>query len=203
MTGPLRALVTRWFSFLHGEVTAGDALAAEAVQRTLDERFARCRRIAVGVSVVDPADPAVRRFDEVLPRDAPGRPAAAVDLSLSVAASGTLPLVGVVLTGGGTVSAADRAEVAARGEYAHGGVVGADRLRGAVKGAVVHDDDRWPFGEAGQPVEGVGQAVPPVAGDDHDADPGCGPRRHERAFGRPVAERAARRASAVVERPSR
>ncbi|WP_199812503.1 polysaccharide pyruvyl transferase family protein [Streptomyces sp. NRRL S-337] len=156
MTGPLRALVTGWFSFLHGEATAGDALAAEAVQRTLDgagvpydtawspvfrpdalhladadparythllfvcgpvhsrrppdgaesplaalhERFARCRRIAVGVSVVDPADPAVRRFDEVLPRDAPGRPAAAVDLSLSVAAPGTLPLVGVVLTGG-------------------------------------------------------------------------------------------------------
>ncbi|MFD8545470.1 polysaccharide pyruvyl transferase family protein [Streptomyces sp. NPDC059649] len=156
MTGPPRALVTGWFSFLHGEVTAGDALAAEAVQHALagagvphdtawspafrpdalhladadparythllfvcgpvhsrrppdgaesplmalHDRFARCRRIAVGVSVPDPADPTVRRFDEVLPRDAPGRPAAAADLSLSVPAPGGLPLVGVVLTGG-------------------------------------------------------------------------------------------------------
>jgi hypothetical protein len=117
---PVTALVVGWFSFLHGEATAGDVLSMEAVQaclasaaipydvawsavmcpdgglrlddvlpgrythlvfvcgpahgppiRELHERFARCRRIAVGVSVVDPSDPSVTGFHEVLPRDTP------------------------------------------------------------------------------------------------------------------------------------
>lgn len=158
MTGgrPPRVLLTGWFSFLHGEVTAGDMLAAEAVQAALDgagvaydtawspafrpgalhldgadparytdlvfacgpvhsrpppdggpspllalhDRFAGCRRVAVGVSVPDPDDPAVTRFDDVLPRDAAGQPAGARDLSLRAPAASGLPLVGVVLTGG-------------------------------------------------------------------------------------------------------
>ncbi|WP_428815149.1 polysaccharide pyruvyl transferase family protein [Streptomyces albus subsp. chlorinus] len=37
----------------------------------LHERFAHCRRLAVGVSVIDPASPAVRGFDEVIARDGP------------------------------------------------------------------------------------------------------------------------------------
>ncbi len=36
------------------------------------QRFASCRRLAVGVSVVDDADPALAAWDRVLPRDAPG-----------------------------------------------------------------------------------------------------------------------------------
>lgn len=38
----------------------------------LHRRFAGCRRVAVGVSVIDPDDPAVTGFDAVLPRDGPG-----------------------------------------------------------------------------------------------------------------------------------
>ncbi|MEU7261155.1 polysaccharide pyruvyl transferase family protein [Streptomyces rimosus] len=151
-----RTLLTGWFSFLHGEVTAGDMLAAEAVQSALHgagiaydtawspvfrpdalhlddadpaaftdvvfacgpvhswptpdggpspllalhDRFAGCRRVAVGVSVPDPDDPAVTRFDEVLARDLAGRRAGAQDLSLRAPAPGDVPLVGVVLTGG-------------------------------------------------------------------------------------------------------
>ncbi len=40
--------------------------------RWLHERYASCRRIAIGVSVVDPDDPAVRGFDTVLARDGAG-----------------------------------------------------------------------------------------------------------------------------------
>ncbi|WP_206503531.1 polysaccharide pyruvyl transferase family protein [Streptomyces chrestomyceticus] len=158
MTGgrPSRVLLTGWFSFVHGEVTAGDMLAAEAVQGALDgagfaydtawspvfrpgalhldgadparysdlvfacgpvhsrpppdggpspllalhDRFAGCRRVAVGVSVPDPDDPAVTRFDDVLPRDTAGQAAGARDLSLRAPAASALPLVGVILTGG-------------------------------------------------------------------------------------------------------
>jgi hypothetical protein len=117
-----RVLVTGWPSFLHGEATAGDVLAMQAVatqlgtagvpyemawspvfrpgQLTLEdadpacfshlvfacgplsgppvealhERFAGCRRVAVGVSVIDPADPAVAGFHVILARDSPGEP---------------------------------------------------------------------------------------------------------------------------------
>lgn len=118
----MRVLLTGWFSFLHGEVTAGDALALDAVAtalsragvpydeawspvfrpgalslgdaepgcythvvfvcgpihgeqvRGLHERYARCRRIAVGVSVIDSGDPAVTGFHRVLARDGLGAP---------------------------------------------------------------------------------------------------------------------------------
>ncbi|GAA0445378.1 polysaccharide pyruvyl transferase family protein [Streptomyces sp. NPDC046215] len=151
--GP-RVLLTGWFSFLHGEVTAGDMLAAQAVQNTLRRacvahdtawspvfaphalhledadpdrythlvftcgplhshpapdgssplldlhtRFARCRRIAVGVSVPDPADPAATLFDDLLHRDTAGRPPT-VDLSLHAPPPAGRPLVGVILTHG-------------------------------------------------------------------------------------------------------
>lgn len=116
----MRVLITGWPSFLHGEATAGDVLAMQAVHEALTsagvpcqaawspvfrpggpslddadpvrfthlvfacgpahgeqiqrlhERFARCRRIAVGVSVIDPADPAVLGFHAVLARDGGG-----------------------------------------------------------------------------------------------------------------------------------
>ena len=81
------------------------------------ERFAGCVRIAVGVSVVDAADPAVTGWDAVLPRDAPGR-APVLDLAAGPAsqgpasqgpasrgpsqglAPGVLPLIGVYLAPG-------------------------------------------------------------------------------------------------------
>ncbi|MEU2514656.1 polysaccharide pyruvyl transferase family protein [Streptomyces syringium] len=149
-----RVLLTGWFSFLHGEVTAGDMLAAQAVQHTLHRagiahdtawsphfapralhlttadpahythlvfacgplhshpapdgtsplldlhtRFARCHRIAVGVSVPDPTDPAATGFDALLPRDTTGA-APATDLSLHAPAPARPPLLGVILTHG-------------------------------------------------------------------------------------------------------
>ncbi|MCW2890057.1 MAG: hypothetical protein QOE54_182 [Streptosporangiaceae bacterium] len=142
----MRVLLTGWFSFLHGEITAGDALALEAVRGALDEtrirydvawspvfrpagpslddavpehythlvfvcgpvhgpqirdlhvRYANCRRIAVGVSIIDPADPSVTGFDLVLARDGdtgpPQRDLAAVPETPPV------PVVGVVLSAG-------------------------------------------------------------------------------------------------------
>jgi hypothetical protein len=66
--------------------------------RELHERFAACRRIAVGVSVIDPRDPAVTGFDLVLARDAPGT-APRHDLS-ALPAFTPVPVVGVVLAPG-------------------------------------------------------------------------------------------------------
>jgi Polysaccharide pyruvyl transferase len=63
--------------------------------RRLHERYATCHRIAVGVSVIDPCDPAVTGFHMVLPRDAPGT-AARRDLS-ALPAFKQLPVAGVVL----------------------------------------------------------------------------------------------------------
>jgi hypothetical protein len=148
-------LVTGWFSFLHGEATAGDVLAGEAVAAALDRagisydiawspgfhpgrlhleradpddyrtvifacgplhsrvpepgvpspllelhaRYARCRRIAVGVSVLDSSDPAVTGFDLVLPRDSAAS-APVPDLALAAPEPAPVPVVGVVLTTG-------------------------------------------------------------------------------------------------------
>ena len=136
-------LVTGWPSFLHGEATAGDVLAMEAVVqalgsahvfceaawspvlrpgeltlegadpgrythvvfacgplhgRQLEElhgRYAQCRRIAVGVLIIDPADPAARGFHVVLPRDGDGA-AAHRDLAAQVCVP-RLPVVGVIM----------------------------------------------------------------------------------------------------------
>jgi hypothetical protein len=65
--------------------------------RQLHERFARCHRIAVGVSVLDPTDPAVTGFHRVLPRD--DGTAAAPDLSLTTETK-PVPVVGVVFAPG-------------------------------------------------------------------------------------------------------
>ncbi|NYI04113.1 polysaccharide pyruvyl transferase family protein [Allostreptomyces psammosilenae] len=116
---PDRTLLVGWFSFLHGEATAGDVLALGAVRAALERagapydvawspgfrpgrlclddvrpqdygtlvfvcgpvhgpqvaglhgRFADCRRLAVGVSVIDHDDPAAAGFHRVWARDAP------------------------------------------------------------------------------------------------------------------------------------
>jgi len=145
---PRRALLVGWFSFLHGEATAGDLLAWQAVRDELDrtglahdtawspsfrpaglsldearpadyshlifvcgpvhgpqiaelhERFANCRRIAVGVSVLNPDDPAAAGFDAIIARDAPDA-APTLDLSAAPAAvADSMPVVGVALTHG-------------------------------------------------------------------------------------------------------
>ncbi|MEV6641566.1 polysaccharide pyruvyl transferase family protein [Amycolatopsis sp. NPDC051371] len=62
--------------------------------RALHERYAACRRIAIGVSVPDPGDPAVTGFHRVFPRDGGGT--AEPDLSLAAAVS-RVPVLGVVL----------------------------------------------------------------------------------------------------------
>lgn len=136
-----------WFSFVHGEATAGDVLSMESVRPVLDgagypydvawspvmcppgglrleeanparythllfvcgpahgwqvrelhDRFAHCRRLAVGVSIVDAADPAVTGFHGVLPRDGPDiRPSR--DLAAGLGTR-TVPVVGVFLAHG-------------------------------------------------------------------------------------------------------
>ncbi|GAB2999189.1 polysaccharide pyruvyl transferase family protein [Streptomyces pseudoechinosporeus] len=65
----------------------------------LHQEFRTCRRIAVGVSVVDPDDPAVTGFHLVLPRDAPGTDPVP-DLSVSAPAGRPTPVIGVILTYG-------------------------------------------------------------------------------------------------------
>lgn len=140
----MRVLVTGWFSFVHGEVTAGDALALHAVAaalsragvpydeawspvfrpeamsledadparythlvfvcgpihgdqvRGLHERYAGCHRIAVGVSVIDAADPATTGFHRVLARDGLGEPGR----DLAGLPEGSPPVAGVVLARG-------------------------------------------------------------------------------------------------------
>ncbi|MGW3994253.1 polysaccharide pyruvyl transferase family protein [Amycolatopsis sp. NPDC004772] len=62
--------------------------------RSLHERYAACRRIAVGVSVPDAEDPAVTGFHRVLPRD--DGVTTELDLSLGAPVSPT-PVLGVIL----------------------------------------------------------------------------------------------------------
>jgi hypothetical protein len=64
----------------------------------LHRTFAHCRRIAVGVSVIDPDDPAVTGFDTVLARDRAGAPPRP-DLSADVGVH-PVPVVGVILAPG-------------------------------------------------------------------------------------------------------
>ncbi|MCC2266557.1 polysaccharide pyruvyl transferase family protein [Streptomyces sp. CT1-17] len=65
----------------------------------LHRRFAHCVRIAVGVSVVDPASPAVTGFDRVLARDGAGA-GPGLDLAARAPRLPGVPVVGVVLTHG-------------------------------------------------------------------------------------------------------
>lgn len=68
----------------------------------LHERFAHCTRIAVGVSVLDPADPAVAGFHQVIARDrpqSPPRPDLAT-VAPMVSADRLPPVLGIFLTGG-------------------------------------------------------------------------------------------------------
>ncbi|MEX5298479.1 polysaccharide pyruvyl transferase family protein [Kocuria sp. CPCC 205292] len=143
----MRTLVVGWSSVLHGEATAGDVLAMDAVADALGtagvphdvawsavmcppgglrlddadpadythllfvcgpatgrsiaglhERFAHCRRIAVGVSVLDPRDPVTAGFHRVIARDRPGA-GARRDLAAR-AVPGLVPVLGVYLTSG-------------------------------------------------------------------------------------------------------
>jgi hypothetical protein len=150
---PGRVLVTGWPSFLHGEATAGDVLAMEAVRDeitragvacdlawspvlrpgalaleeadparythlvfacgplqgqdilALHRRFSQCRRVAVGVSVLGPGDPAAAGFHVILPRDGYGTPPMG-DLSIETGqqagqepAPETVPVAGVIYVG--------------------------------------------------------------------------------------------------------
>lgn len=142
-----RVLVTGWFSFRDGEVTAGDALAQRAVSAALDRlgiahdtawspvfapgaltleaahptdyeqllfvcgpvhgerftelhrRYASCRRVAVGVSLVASDGAAARGFHRVMARD--GREHGPLpDLAAAAPARSATPVAGVALTYG-------------------------------------------------------------------------------------------------------
>jgi hypothetical protein len=66
----------------------------------LHERFPAARRVAVGVSVPDPHDPAATGFHRVVARDIDGCVAATPDLCWSAPEPAPLPVVGVVLAPG-------------------------------------------------------------------------------------------------------
>lgn len=96
--------------FRHGALTLADADPSRYTDlvfacgpahgeqiRWLHRRFAGCRRIAVGVSVLDTADPAVTGFHHVFPRDAGAT--TTVDLSATMPTTPT-PVVGVVFAPG-------------------------------------------------------------------------------------------------------
>ncbi len=63
----------------------------------LHERFAGCRRVAIGVSVIDPADPAAAGFHAILARDSPGEPPT-IDLA-AVPRPPLKPVAGVIQVG--------------------------------------------------------------------------------------------------------
>ncbi|HEY0937168.1 MAG TPA: polysaccharide pyruvyl transferase family protein [Trebonia sp.] len=63
----------------------------------LHQRFAACRRVAVGVSVIDPADPAAAGFHAILARDSPGAPPTG-DLAVTPQPS-RLPVAAVIHVG--------------------------------------------------------------------------------------------------------
>ncbi|MER6063248.1 polysaccharide pyruvyl transferase family protein [Streptomyces sp. NPDC001792] len=65
----------------------------------LHARFRACRRLAAGVSVVDPADPAATGFHEIIARDGTAAPARR-DLAATAAAGPLPPVAGVVLSHG-------------------------------------------------------------------------------------------------------
>jgi len=145
----VRVLLTGWFSFRQGEVTAGDVLALESVSSALDAaglgydtawsevfrpgglrldealpqryshlifvcgpvhgqqvaglhgRLPGSRRIAIGVTVIDPADPAVTGFDLVLVRDhGPSTPVRDLATAAVASARPVVPVTGVILTCG-------------------------------------------------------------------------------------------------------
>jgi hypothetical protein len=81
--------------YTHVVFTCGPAHGRQVLD--LHHRYACCRRIAVGVSVLDPEDASVRGFHRVLARDDGTR--SYPDLSL-VEPTATTPVVGVILAPG-------------------------------------------------------------------------------------------------------
>jgi hypothetical protein len=63
----------------------------------LHQRFAACRRIAIGVSVIDPVDPAAAGFHVILARDCPAAPPSG-DLA-TVPRPSLMPVAGVIYVG--------------------------------------------------------------------------------------------------------
>jgi hypothetical protein len=197
--GPVRALIAGWFSFVDGEATAGDVLAAAAVEQALTEnglahdtawspvfrpdalhldaaaperyshlvfacgplhaippdtgrpspllelhrRYRRLRRIAVGVSVPDPADPAVRGFHCVLPRDGPSVPVPSLDLAAAAPPPAAVPVVGVILTEGQREYGGRRRH-AAVGRALTGWLRNLDAARLRLDTRLAHQEVGWP-----------------------------------------------------------
>ena len=107
----------------------------------LHDRYRGCYRIAVGVSVIDPADPAVTGFHQVLPRDAPGTPGR-LDLAAAVPVP-AVPVAAVIL-------ASAQPEYAAQGRHVPlteelgGWLATLDCARVAVDTRLAHGDWRSP-----------------------------------------------------------
>ncbi|HEX3390663.1 MAG TPA: polysaccharide pyruvyl transferase family protein [Streptosporangiaceae bacterium] len=107
----------------------------------LHERYRSCHRIAVGVSVIDPADPAVAGFHHVFPRDAPGM-TGRLDLAGAVPVP-AVPVAAVIL-------AAAQPEYADRGRHSQltteigGWLATIDCARVPVDTRLAHGDWRSP-----------------------------------------------------------
>ena len=74
----------------------------------LHRRFAACRRVAIGVSVIDPADPAAAGFHVILARDSPGAPPTG-----DLAAAPCPPLMPVA----GVIHVGEQREYSGRGRH--------------------------------------------------------------------------------------
>jgi hypothetical protein len=77
-------------------VFACGPLAGRGIE-SLHRRFAACRRVAIGVSVIDPADPAAAGFHVILARDSPGAPPTG-DLAAALRPP-LMPVAGVIYVG--------------------------------------------------------------------------------------------------------
>jgi hypothetical protein len=110
--------------YTHLVFTCGPAHGWQVEQ--LHDRYRGCYRIAVGVSVIDPGDPAVTGFHQVLARDAPGM-AGRLDLAATVPVP-AVPVAAVILASaqpeyaelGGWLATLDCARVAVDTRLAHG-----------------------------------------------------------------------------------
>ncbi|MGQ0480237.1 MAG: polysaccharide pyruvyl transferase family protein [Pseudonocardia sp.] len=83
--------------YSHLVFVCGPVHGAQVAQ--LHRRYPDCRRIAVGVSVIDPRDPAVTGFHRVLARDSIETSATRPDLSTAARTQDT-PVIGVILAPG-------------------------------------------------------------------------------------------------------
>lgn len=122
--------------YSHLVFVCGPAHGAQV--RSLHQRYANCRRIAVGVSVLDPADAAVTGFHRVIARD--GGPTARPDMAVA-ARTVDVPVIGAVFAPGQAEYGAARRHQPVH-EALTSWLCGLDCARLALDTRLAHDDWR-------------------------------------------------------------